>query len=144
MPHLVKAGRLGENLTEEEQQWVKSLVSLLQEKMSYGAEIVELSDMFFKDEAQYEADAKEVLSGETVPQVLKAFAEELEKLENFKADEIKAAMKAVQKSTGQKGKNLFMPIRAAVSGQTHGPDLPQTIELLGKEKVLNRIQKIIG
>lgn len=144
MPHLVKAGRLGENLTEEEQQWVKSLVALLQEKMSYGAEIVELSDMFFKDEAEYEEDAKEVLSGETVPQVLKAFAEELEKLENFKADEIKAAMKAVQKSTGQKGKNLFMPIRAAVSGQTHGPDLPQAIELLGKVKVLNRIQKIIG
>jgi nondiscriminating glutamyl-tRNA synthetase len=53
-------------------------------------------------------------------------------------------MKAVQKSTGQKGKNLFMPIRAAVSGQTHGPDLPQAIELLGKVKVLNRIQKIIG
>ncbi|MEH7493043.1 glutamate--tRNA ligase, partial [Neobacillus niacini] len=144
MPHLVKAGRLGENLTEEKQQWVKSLVSLLQEKMSYGAEIVELSEMFFKDEAEYEEDAKEVLSGETVPQVLKAFSEELDKMENFKADEIKAAMKAVQKSTGQKGKNLFMPIRAAVSGQTHGPDLPQTIELLGKERVLNRIQEIIG
>ncbi|MEH7010813.1 glutamate--tRNA ligase [Neobacillus niacini] len=144
MPHLVKAGRLSENLTEEEQQWAKSLVSLLQEKMSFGAEIVELSDMFFKEEAEYEEDAKEVLSGETVPQVLKAFSEELEKLENFKADEIKAAMKAVQKSTGQKGKNLFMPIRAAVSGQTHGPDLPQAIELLGKSKVLKRIQKLIG
>lgn len=144
MPHLVKAGRLGENLTGEEQQWVKGLVALLQEKMSYGAEIVELSDMFFKDEAEYEEDAKEVLSGETVPEVLKAFSVELDKMDNFKADEIKAAMKAVQKSTGQKGKNLFMPIRAAVSGQTHGPDLPQTIELLGKGKVLNRIQKIIG
>lgn len=144
MPHLVKAGRLNENLTEEEQQWAKGLVSLLQEKMSFGAEIIELSDMFFKEEAEYEEDAKEVLAGESVPQVLKAFSEELEQLENFKADEIKAAMKAVQKSTGQKGKNLFMPIRAAVSGQTHGPDLPQAIELLGRTKVLNRIQKIIG
>lgn len=122
LPHLVKAGRLSENLTDEEHQWAKSLVSLLQEKMSFGAEIVELSDMFFKEEAEYEEDAKEVLTGETVPEVLKAFSEELEKLENFKADEIKGAMKAVQKSTGQKGKNLFMPIRAAVSGQTHGPD----------------------
>jgi nondiscriminating glutamyl-tRNA synthetase len=144
VPHLIKAGRLSENLTEEKQQWVKSLVGLLQEKMSFGAEIVELSEMFFKDEAEYEVDAKEVLSAETVPEVLKAFSEELEGLQAFKADEIKAAMKAVQKSTGQKGKNLFMPIRAAVSGQTHGPDLPQTIELLGKEKVLERIQKIIG
>jgi nondiscriminating glutamyl-tRNA synthetase len=144
LPHLIKAGRLSENLTEEELQWVRSLVSLLQEKMSFGAEIVGLSDMFFKDEAEYEEDAKEVLTGETVPEVLKAFSEELEKLPNFLADEIKAAMKTVQKSTGQKGKNLFMPIRAAVSGQTHGPDLPQAIELLGKEKVLRRIKQIIG
>lgn len=144
MPHLVKAGVLSESLTDEEHEWARGLVSLLQEKMSFGAEIVELSDMFFKEEAEYEEDAKEVLTGETVPEVLKAFAEELEKLDNFKASEIKAAMKAVQKSTGQKGKNLFMPIRAAVSGQTHGPDLPQAIELLGKGKVLNRIQKIIG
>jgi nondiscriminating glutamyl-tRNA synthetase len=144
MPHLVKAGVLSESLTDEEHQWARGLVSLLQEKMSFAAEIVELSDMFFKEEAEYEEDAKEVLTGETVPEVLKAFSEELEKLDNFKADEIKAAMKAVQKSTGQKGKNLFMPIRAAVSGQTHGPDLPQAIELLGKVKVLNRIQKIIG
>ncbi len=144
LPHLIKAGQLSENLTEEEQQWTRSLVSLLQEKMSFGAEIVGLSDMFFKDEAEYEEDAKEVLAGETVPEVLKAFSEELEKLPNFLADEIKAAMKTVQKSTGQKGKNLFMPIRAAVSGQTHGPDLPQAIELLGKEKVLSRIKQIIG
>lgn len=144
LPHLVKAGRLSENLTDEEHQWAKNLVALLQEKMSFGAEIVELSDMFFKEEAEYEEDAKEVLTGETVPEVLKAFSEELENLENFKADEIKGAMKAVQKSTGQKGKNLFMPIRAAVSGQTHGPDLPQAIELLGKAKVQNRIKKIIG
>jgi nondiscriminating glutamyl-tRNA synthetase len=100
--------------------------------------------MFFKDEADYEEDAKEILAGETVPEVLKAFSHELDQLENFRADGIKAAMKAVQKSTGQKGKNLFMPIRAAVTGQTHGPDLPETIELLGKNKVQTRINKIIS
>ncbi|PLS10272.1 glutamate--tRNA ligase [Neobacillus cucumis] len=144
LPHLIKAGRLRESLTDEEHEWARGLVALLQEKMSYGAEIVELSDMFFQDDAVYEEDAKEILSGETVPEVLRAFSHELDQLESFRADGIKAAMKAVQKSTGQKGKNLFMPIRAAVTGQTHGPDLPQTIELLGKAKVQNRINKIIS
>ncbi|MFP3326256.1 hypothetical protein R0K05_24705, partial [Planococcus sp. SIMBA_160] len=43
---------------------------------------------------------------------------------------------------GHKGKKLFMPIRVAVTGQTHGPELPQSIELLGKETVLNRIKQI--
>ncbi|MBS4216588.1 glutamate--tRNA ligase [Neobacillus rhizophilus] len=144
LPHLFKAGRVSENLSEEEQQWVHTLVSLLQEKMSFGAEIVELSDMFFKDEADYEEEAKEVLAGIQVPEVLKAFAQELDQLASFQAEGIQAAMKAVQKSTGQKGKNLFMPIRAAVTGQTHGPDLPKSIELLGREKVQNRIKQIIS
>ncbi|NRD77506.1 glutamate--tRNA ligase [Bacillus sp. BRMEA1] len=144
MPHLIKAGRFSGDLTADEKQWVHRLVGLLQEKMSYGAEIVELSEMFFKDEILFEAEAKEVLSGEQVPGVLKAFLHELDQLESFQADGIQAAMKAVQKSTGQKGKNLFMPIRSAVTGQTHGPDLPMTIELLGKQKIQKRIQQIIG
>ena len=144
MPHLIKAGRISESMTDEQYQWLQGLVALLQEKMSFGAEIVELSDMFFQEDAVYEEDAKEILTGETVPEVLKAFSHELDQLETFRADGIKAAMKAVQKSTGQKGKNLFMPIRAAVTGQTHGPDLPQAIELLGKDKVQTRINKIIS
>ncbi|MED4207037.1 glutamate--tRNA ligase [Neobacillus mesonae] len=144
LPHLIKAGRVKENLSSEEREWVKSLVSLLQEKMSFGAEIVELSDLFFKEQVDFEEEAKEVLAGEQVPEVLKAFSEELNGLEHFEAESIKAAMKAVQKSTGHKGKNLFMPIRAAVTGQTHGPDLPKSIELLGKEKVQQRIMQIIG
>jgi nondiscriminating glutamyl-tRNA synthetase len=143
LPHLVKAGRLDENMSEESKAWTHSLIALFQEKLSYGAEIVELTDMFFKDEAEYEEEAKEVLSGEQVPEVLKAFSHELDLLPEFKATEIKAAMKAVQKSTGQKGKTLFMPIRSAVTGQTHGPDLPQTIELLGKMKVQARIKKLL-
>lgn len=36
------------------------------------------------------------------------------------------------KETGVKEKS-FMPIRVAVSGQMHGPELPETIELLGRE-----------
>jgi len=144
LPALIASGRLSDNMSEEEMQWARDLVALFQEKMSFGAEIVSLTDMFFKDEADYEDDAKGILLGEQVPEVLRSFSEELDKLQNFKAEEIKAAMKAVQKSTGQKGKNLFMPIRAAVTGQTHGPDLPQAIELLGKTKVQTRINKVIS
>ncbi|MDP4164502.1 MAG: glutamate--tRNA ligase [Bacillota bacterium] len=144
LPHLIKAGRIGTTMDETEKQWTHDLIALFQEKMSFGAEIVSLTDMFFKEEADYEQEAKEVLAEQQVPEVLKAFSSEIEALENFKADEIKAAMKAVQKSTGQKGKNLFMPIRAAVTGQTHGPDLPEAIALLGKTKVLARLKQIIG
>jgi nondiscriminating glutamyl-tRNA synthetase len=59
------------------------------------------------------------------------------------APTVKAAIKAVQKETGVKGKNLFMPIRVAVSGQTHGPELPDTVELLGKEKALAHLNQVL-
>ncbi|MFO1442040.1 glutamate--tRNA ligase [Bacillus sp. Bva_UNVM-123] len=144
LPHLVKAGRVHEQLTENESEWVRSLIALYQEKMSYGAEIVELTEIFFNDEIVLDDEAKAVLAEEQVPEVLAAFLAEIEQLAEFKADEIKAAMKAVQKSTGHKGKNLFMPIRVAITGQTHGPDLPQAIALFGKEKVKNRLASILS
>lgn len=107
LPHLIKAGKISEPLSAEMRQWVSNLVALYQEKMSFGAEIVELSDIIFKDEIEFEEEGKEVLAEEQVPEVLKAFLEELEALEHFEANEIKAAMKSVQKKTGQKGKNYL-------------------------------------
>lgn len=142
VPHLVKAGKVEETRDAETEQWVRDLVALYQEQMSFGAEIVELTEMFFKKEIDYSEEAKAVLAEEQVPEVLKAFAEEISSLEEFSADEIKAATKAVQKSTGQKGKKLFMPIRVATTGETHGPELPKAISLLGKETVLARLESI--
>ncbi|GGJ75089.1 nondiscriminating glutamyl-tRNA synthetase [Anoxybacillus voinovskiensis] len=143
LPHLVKAGRLPETMSEEQKEWARHLIALYQEQMSYGAEIVELSELFFKEEVEYNEEAREVLSEEQVSDVLHAFLEEVKKLPSFMADDIKAAIKSVQKTTGQKGKKLFMPIRVATTGQTHGPELPLAIQLLGKEKVVQRLEKAI-
>ncbi len=144
LPHLIRAGRLPEQMTDEQKQWARDLIALYQEQMSYGAEIVQLSELFFKQEIEYDEEAKAVLDGEQVPLVLKAFYEQVEQLATFDSDHIKAAIKTVQKETGQKGKNLFMPIRVAVTGQTHGPELPEAIRLLGKETVMSRLAKLIG
>ncbi|MFS0615214.1 glutamate--tRNA ligase [Lederbergia ruris] len=144
LPHLVKAGLVREEMSEEEEKWVRSLIGLYQEQMSYGAEIVELSQMFFQDEIEYDEAAKAVLEEEQVPEVLASFKNIIQDLEPFAAPEIKKAIKAVQKETGHKGKKLFMPIRIAVSGQSHGPELPNSIELLGKEKVIRRIERLLG
>ncbi|EWH23352.1 glutamate--tRNA ligase [Bacillus haynesii] len=143
VPHLQKAGKVSEELSGSEQEWVRKLISLYQEQLSYGAEIVELTELFFKDDIQYNREARAVLEEEQVSEVLRVFAEKLEQLDSFTADEIKASIKAVQKETGHKGKKLFMPIRVATTGQTHGPELPQSIELLGKDTVLKRLNNII-
>lgn len=142
LPHLQEAGFVSEQLTEEEQRWTRSLIGLYQEQMSYGAEIVELSKQFFQDEIAFDQEEQAVLDEEQVPEVMKSFYQQLTDLESFTAPEIKKAIKAVQKETGHKGKKLFMPIRIAVTGQMHGPELPNAIELLGKEKVEKRLKRL--
>jgi nondiscriminating glutamyl-tRNA synthetase len=142
IPHLIQAGRVSES--EAQTDWIRGLVGLYHDQLSYGAEIVELSELFFKDGISYDEEAQAVLNEEQVPEVMQVFLTQVEEIEDFTPEAVQAAIKAVQKQTGQKGKKLFMPIRVATTGQTHGPDLPKAISLLGKQKVSARIQKVIG
>ncbi|PTL38486.1 glutamate--tRNA ligase [Alkalicoccus saliphilus] len=144
LPHLVKAGRLPERMTEEQRQWAYDLIVLHQEKMSYGAQIVELTELFFKQEIDYNEEAQAVLNEEQVPEVLAAFRDKLLNLDTWTTDDIKQSLKAVQKETGHKGKKLFMPVRIAVTGQMHGPDLQKTIILLGKNVVIKRLEQLLA
>jgi len=144
LPHLVKAGKVPEDMGNEEKERTNQLIALYQDQLNYGAEIVQLTELFFKVDISYDEEAKQVLEGEQVPEVLKAFQHEIKHADDFTAETIKGLIKAVQKTSGQKGKNLFMPIRVATTGQTHGPDLPKSIAVLGKDTVLTRIKNIIS
>lgn len=46
---------------------------------------------------------------------------------------------AVKSRTGRKGKSLFMPLRLALTGLDHGPELAQLLPLIGRERVLERL-----
>ena len=141
IPHLQKAGLIASELDEQQQEWVNALVALYQDRLRYAAEITDVTQTFFQENVGDEEEAAAVLAEEQVPAVLQAFLAKVEEADEgaFDADAIKDMIKAVQKETGFKGKQLFMPIRAAVTGQTHGPDLNQSIMLLGKAKVAERL-----
>jgi nondiscriminating glutamyl-tRNA synthetase len=51
-----------------------------------------------------------------------------------------AAMKHVKEKTGAKGKELFMPVRAALTGSVHGPELDRVFAILGKASALKRLK----
>lgn len=139
LPHLQKAGALPAELSEEQREWAHDLIALYHEQLSYGAEIVALSAQFFKDSIEYDEEAQKVLAGEQVPAVMAALKAQFEALETFDTASIKSAIKAVQKETGQKGRNLFMPIRVVTTGETSGPELPAAIALIGKENAVARV-----
>ncbi|MGT2846873.1 glutamate--tRNA ligase [Streptococcus massiliensis] len=136
-PYLEQAGRLTDK--------AEKMVELYQPQMKSVDEIVPLTDLFFGDFPALSEEEKEVMAGETVPTVLAAFKEKLEAMseEDFKSENIFPQIKAVQKETGIKGKNLFMPIRIAVSGEMHGPELPETIYLLGRDKSIQHLDDML-
>lgn len=140
LPHLQKAGYLPQQLDEQQAQWAAELVSLYQEQLTCGADIVELASLFFKEELQFEEEAEAVLQEEHVQAVLESFITHFSELESDRPEQIKAVFKQVQKQTGYKGKALFMTVRVAATGQVHGRDLNQTLHLLGKPKVLSRLR----
>lgn len=47
---------------------------------------------------------------------------------------------AVKAETGRKGRGLFMPLRKALTGQEHGPDMSAILPLIGRERALERLQ----
>ncbi|PCL89413.1 nondiscriminating glutamyl-tRNA synthetase [Paenibacillus sp. cl141a] len=143
IPHLQKASRLPSKLTAEQEEWARALVALYQEQMTAASDIVDLSEVFFRTHLELDAEGIEVMGGEQVPAVLSAFLAKIEQSDEFNAQKIAAMIKEVQKETGFKGKQLFMPIRVALTGQTHGRDLNQTIWLLGRDRVLDRLRSQI-
>ncbi|GAB4074385.1 glutamate--tRNA ligase [Barrientosiimonas marina] len=143
LPYLIEAGCLPERMDEETRQWAEKLIALYQKQLQYGAEIVDLTDLFFRGSVSYDDTAMEVLRQEQAPEVLQVFTDKVINLDTFEKDTIQQQIKATQKETGHRGKRLFMPIRVATSGQTHGPELPLAIELLGKDTVVQRLDNLL-
>ena len=56
-------------------------------------------------------------------------------------DGFSPSMKEVGKAVGVKGKGLFMPIRSAISGETHGPEMQRIASMLGQDKVVARLKQ---
>src|SRR5699024_12759604 len=54
LPQLIEAGKVPKDMDEKQKEWTQSLIALYQEQLGYGAEIVELTDIFFKDDIDYD------------------------------------------------------------------------------------------
>ena len=46
----------------------------------------------------------------------------------------------IKDKTGKKGKDLFLPLREAFTGMSHGPEMKKLIQLLGRDKILERVK----
>lgn len=111
-------------------EWIDSLLELYSKQVAYGQEIVELTAHFFNPTPKLDQEAIDFLASFDSKPVIESFNLAFNGLETINVDTIKQTIKDVQNETGVKGKNLFMTIRIATTGQMHGPELANSIVLL--------------
>ncbi|MEW6095996.1 MAG: glutamate--tRNA ligase [bacterium] len=121
-------------------EWVKSVVDLVKSHLNCLSEITDNVDYLFNSEVILEDESKEVLKGDMATQVLDCFYKKLEKMDDLTTEKISGMIKDIGKEIGVRCKDLFLPIRAALTGKIHGPELPKIISVLGKEICLKRIR----
>ncbi len=140
MPYL-KEAKIGEN---QDSKWFESLVTVFKDRLVYGKQIVSLYHEFFNQPFNVDKEALAFIKQEGVKTLLEVFKTKLTDLEEIQPETLKQLIKESGKETNMKGKMLFMPIRIAVSGSMHGPDLPQMMNLMGKNLLLDRLKNVIG
>lgn len=144
-PHLIKAGYVDENTNLAEKAWLVKVTAVLQEYISYGAELADHIGLFFEDEFDLEnEEAKTVLLHNSIPQVMHLFEEKLSALDVLDETTVKQVLKAITKEVKLGGKYVYMPIRVALTGRMHGPELISVIPLLGVERTLSRIRRTLA
>ena len=128
------------DLSDKDESWINLLVDQFKAQLAFGEEIVDLVKPFFSEYTVLDS-AKEVFEAEETEEVRKSLLTEMTAITEWSVENIKTAIKNTQKATGIKGRPLFMGSRVLTTGSDHGPDLGNSIYLIGQEEVINRLSR---
>ena len=141
MPHLQAAGLVGDELSAGRREWVRQVVGAVRDYVSFAAQIPEHAAVFFNDDVTMEnEETASILQDPDVPRVMEEFLSKLATMESITGEQVQATLKALGKDLKLGGKKVFMPVRVALTGKMHGPELISLIPLLGIERTMNRIR----
>ncbi len=115
-----------------------------QERAKTLKEMAENSLFFFRDVTTYdEKAAKKNLTPEAAP-LLRAVREQLAALAEWRAEAIHGVIQAVATGAGAGMGKVAQPVRVAVSGGSVSPPIDGTLEILGRETTLQRLDRAIA
>ncbi len=138
-PFLEKAGY---DVSDRER--TRKIILAVYKGIEKGEDIARAASIFYHDRLTIEEpEAIEFLKKDTSRTVLELFSRKLDSVDKLDMDTFKQIMKEIQKETGIKKQELWMPVRIAITGVTHGPELPLVIEILGLEKVRQFVRQVL-
>lgn len=126
----------GDNYTNE---YILSIINLIKDRAVFAKDFISECPFFYKAPETFDLKSKEKNWTEQTPVYLKELAYEFSKLEILTAQNSEQILRNIAERLVINAGKLIHPLRLALTGVSIGPSLFHLIEVLGKEKVLNRI-----
>jgi nondiscriminating glutamyl-tRNA synthetase len=124
-------------------QWLAQVMDAIKENADTLAEIRGYVSIFLPGEFSVDAEARSILEEDGALQGVQAMEEVVQDLGEVEERDFPQIVAELKKRTELKGKRLFAPIRAALTGRVEGPELNKIIPLLGKRVILERLAQVL-
>jgi glutamyl-tRNA synthetase len=121
------------------------ITPLIRERIKLLRDVLTAADFFFVDQLPPYDPAELIPQKGDMAMALKVLARAQEVLANveFKHDPLDQALRSAAQELGVKAGQMFQPIRVAVCGRKNAPPLFETLEVLGREATLDRLERAI-
>jgi glutamyl-tRNA synthetase len=137
IPYLQKAGI---QIDQIDRQWLNQIFGVIKENLVVLSQVDEYLGIFFDEKFFFEEGAKTVLHESRNREIIRSVLSLLEDSPGMILDEQTSLLTQLEKKTRRKGKDLYAPLRAGVTGKTKGPELVKTLPLLGMERIIKRLK----
>jgi len=122
---------------------LKKAVLSLRDRVKTLVEMADLSEFYFSEEIVYDEKAsRKFLSSETLPMINQVIAS-LSKESILTKEEVHRLIQQLAETRGEPLVKIAQPIRVALTGRTVSPPIDEVIEVLGKDRVIQRLKRAI-
>ncbi|WP_028645406.1 glutamate--tRNA ligase [Nocardioides sp. URHA0020] len=147
LPYLKDAGVVSDPISDADAELLEQAMPLVAERINKLTEAVDMLGFLFVDDAAFTVDPAdaEKLLGDDGRAVVRRALDALESLPSWSTAAIQDALQAeLVEAMGLKPRNAFGPVRVAVTGRRISPPLFESMELLGRDRSLARLQSALG
>ncbi len=138
IPHLKERG-----INACEGEFLESVITTLNTRSKTLIDMAEGAIFYFQEDISYEEKAAKKFLKESSIDLFNQLADMFETVEKFVESELENIFKDVMEKTGLKFGKIAQPLRVALTGKTVSPGIFEMIEVLGKERTVNRLKNAI-
>jgi glutamyl/glutaminyl-tRNA synthetase len=134
----------GIDMTKITAEWLTNLVKLYHERFKTFHDLLNQTRFFFTEEIEYDQTAVDkFLKKEGAGELLKKVYAAVSQVDNFDKKTLEDSLRALTEKIGVGFSKLAQPMRVAITGKSVSAGIFETMELLGKERTLNRLSYTI-